>query len=57
MKDGNLEGQETGRAPGALGAEVVDLLFVPVSRAFERFSCATQAAESQALPSGVRLGT
>jgi hypothetical protein len=29
MKDGDLEGQETGRAPEALHAEVVDLLFVP----------------------------
>jgi hypothetical protein len=36
MKDGNLEGQKTGRAPEALRAEVVDLLFVPGKPRFRK---------------------
>ena len=57
MKDGALEGQETGRAPEALPPKLWMCFSCPASRAYERFSCATHAGESQALLNGVRLGT
>jgi len=56
MKDGDLEGQETGRAPEGYAPKLWICFSCRASRATARFSCATRAAESQALPSGVRLG-